>query len=192
MRIQNKDDLCFARIIVTAKAKKDHHEQRNITHLGKPLQEEMERHLHQQNMSLVKEGIQEIKKVSMRVTWLTTSRHIKRSFQWDHLQRHGSGIYLHFHDDHFDVITSMTAFLQKLFVFAQNARKNMIIQQITNATTYAMLDVKVMNHLKVTEFLVRPAIDSLEIKNALIFIRGPWSIGTRHVKQVWSDLLWQM
>ena len=91
LRIQNKDDLCFARIIVTAKAKKDHHEQRNSAHLGKPLQEEMERHLHQQDMPPRQRRHTENKKVSMRVTWLTTSRHIKGSFQWDHLQRHGSG-----------------------------------------------------------------------------------------------------
>ena len=46
IQIQNKDDMCCARVIVTAKAKIDGHEQWNSIQRGRRIQEELALELH--------------------------------------------------------------------------------------------------------------------------------------------------
>ena len=118
IRIQNNDDLCCARAIVTAKARIDNDPQWNSIRLGRGVQTELARKLHEKSgVPIGKCGIEEVKMF----------QHVLSNYKINILSReHFNGIiysgpeaenkiYLYFHDNHYDVITSMPAFLSRSY-----------------------------------------------------------------------------
>lgn len=118
LQIQNNDDLCCARAIVTAKARIEKHEKWESIRKGGNMQETMAIQLHTQaGVALVKCGVEEVK----------LFQKIMPQYQIHVIsQQHFNGIiykgpesekkiYLYLHDGHFDVITSMPAFLGRSY-----------------------------------------------------------------------------
>ena len=122
IQIQNQDDLCCARAIVTAKAKLDNHEQWNNIRQGRRIQEEMARQLHQQaDVPLVRCGIEEIKKFQSVLPGFQI--HVLSKEHFNSIIYSGpeseKKMYLYHHDNHYDVITSMSAFLARSYFCTQ-------------------------------------------------------------------------
>lgn len=118
LQIQNNDDLCCARAIVTAKARIEKHEKWESIRKCGNVQETMAIQLHTQaGVALVKCGVEEVK----------LFQKIMPQYQIHVIsQQHFNGIiykgpesekkiYLYLHDGHFDVITSMPAFLGRSY-----------------------------------------------------------------------------
>jgi hypothetical protein len=114
LRIQNKDDLCCARALVTAKARIDGHEKWNSIRLGKSTQETMAHELYQKaRVPLHRCGIEEIKEFQGALDEYQI--HVVSKEYFNTIIYEGplpdKKIYLYHHDDHFEVITKMPAFL---------------------------------------------------------------------------------
>ena len=114
LRIQNKDDIFCARALVTAKARIDGHEKWNSIRLGKSIQETMAYELHQKaGVPLHRCGIEEIK--AFQGVLDGHQIHVVSKEYFNAIIYEGpladKKIYLYHHDDHFDVITKMPAFL---------------------------------------------------------------------------------
>ena len=116
IRIQNNDELCCARAIITAKARLDKHQKwKSIRKCYEP-QGQLAKQLHAEASVPLKEcGVEEIKRFQEVLPGYQINVVSKEHF-------HGiiySGpesdkkIYLFYHDNHYDVITSMTAFLSR-------------------------------------------------------------------------------
>lgn len=116
IRIQNNDNLCLARAVVTAKARIDGHDQWNSIRQGRNIQKVLAVQLHEKTgVPLTKCGIEEAKHF----------KNVLKDYQINILSKeHFNGIifsgpetekrlYIYHHDDHFDVITSMAGFLCK-------------------------------------------------------------------------------
>ncbi|XP_045168552.2 uncharacterized protein LOC123531553 [Mercenaria mercenaria] len=113
---KNYDELCSARAIITAKAKIDQHAQWNSIRLGRDIQRQLANKLHKDADVLPgKCGLEEIEKFQQV---LTDYQIIVIS------KEHFNGIiytgpdtekklYLYYHDDHYDVITSMAALVSR-------------------------------------------------------------------------------
>ena len=116
--IQNDDDLCCGRAIVTAKAKVDKHEKWENIRKGYEPQRSLALELHQQaGVPVGKCGIEDIKKfqdVLPGFQILVVSKDHFNAIIYSGPEAEIK-IYLYFHDSHYDVITSMSAFLSKVY-----------------------------------------------------------------------------
>ena len=117
VQIKNKDDLCCARAIVVAKAKLDkdpHYEA--IRKKNRAMQTRLARELHESaGVSLGSCGIPEIKKFQAALPDyqlnVISKEHLNALvYSGPEAEKH---LYLYHHDNHYDVITSMPAFLAR-------------------------------------------------------------------------------
>jgi hypothetical protein len=118
IQIQNKDDMCCARAIVTAKAKIDGHEQWNSIQRGRGIQEELALESHAKaGVPLHQCGIEDVKTFQRFLVGYQI--HVISREHFNGIVYHGptadKKIYLYYHDNHYDVITSMTAFLSRKY-----------------------------------------------------------------------------
>jgi hypothetical protein len=125
IQIQNKDDMCCARAIVTAKAKIDGHEQWNSIQRGPRIQEELALELHANaGIPLHQCGIEDVKTFQRFLVGYQI--HVISREHFNGIVYHGpttdKKIYLYYHDNHYDVITIMTAFLSRNY-FCTNCYK---------------------------------------------------------------------
>jgi hypothetical protein len=118
IRIQNDDNLCCARDIVTVKAKlgQRQHEKWNSIRQGCTIQREMAEELHKQaDVPLGPCGITEIKKFQEFLDgyqiYVVSAHHFNGIIYAG--PEADKKIYLYHHDHHYDIITSMPAFLSK-------------------------------------------------------------------------------
>jgi hypothetical protein len=116
IQIQNKDDMCCVRAIVTAKAKIDGHEKWNSIQRGRGIQEELALELHAKaGVPLHQSGIEDVKTFQRFLVGYQI--HVISREHFNGIVYHGptadKKIYLYYHDNHYDVITSMTAFLSR-------------------------------------------------------------------------------
>ena len=122
LQIRNNDDLCCARAIVTAKAKLDKHEQWNSIRQGRGIQKDLALQLHDKAHIPVGEcGISEIKHFQDVLPGYqinVVSREHFNAIIYSGPESEKK-IYLYLHDDHYDVITSMAAFLTKSYYCTQ-------------------------------------------------------------------------
>ncbi|VDI44142.1 Hypothetical predicted protein [Mytilus galloprovincialis] len=120
LQIQNKDDLCCARAIMTAKARLDGHEKWNSIRQGRNIQGELARKLHNKaGVPFRRCGIEEIKSFQRILDGYQI--HVVSKEHFNAIIYEGPAaekkIYLYLHDHHYDVITAMPAFLsRKLFL----------------------------------------------------------------------------
>ena len=116
IRIQNQDDLCCARAIVTAMARLDNHEKWNSIRAGYHLQRQLAEQLHKK-ADVVQGicGIEEIKKFQAVLPdyqiYVISKEHFNAIIYSG--PESSNKIYLYYHNDHYDVITSMPAFLSR-------------------------------------------------------------------------------
>ena len=116
IHIQNDDDLCCARAIVSAKAKLDQHVKWNSIRLGKLLQEELAIQLHYQASVPIKtcgvEGKKKCQDVLPDYQIQVVSQDHFNAIIYKGPESEKK-LYLYHHDSHYDVITSMSAFLSR-------------------------------------------------------------------------------
>ncbi|CAG2191938.1 unnamed protein product [Mytilus edulis] len=116
LQIQNKDDLCCARAIMTAKARLDGHEKWNSIRQGRNIQGELARKLHNKaGVPFRRCGIEEIKSFQRILDGYQI--HVVSKEHFNAIIYEGptaeKKIYLYLHDHHYDVITAMPAFLSR-------------------------------------------------------------------------------
>ncbi|XP_060588537.1 uncharacterized protein LOC132743952 [Ruditapes philippinarum] len=125
IQIKNKDELCLARALVTAVARVEKHPQWDNIRRGRQIQQDLAIELHQKaDVPLGKCGIEEVKK--FQATILNYQIHVVSKAHFNAIiyqgPEGGVPIYIYNHDDHYDVITSMTGFLNRNF-FCQKCKK---------------------------------------------------------------------
>ena len=118
LRIQNQDDLCCARAIVTAKARLDNHERWNSIRQGRGIQETLARELHiKAGIPLQRCGIEEVKGFQRILDGYQI--HVISKNHFNGIIYEGppaeQKIYLYLHDWHYDIITKMPAFLGRSY-----------------------------------------------------------------------------
>ena len=119
VRVQNKDELCLARALIIAKAKIDNDSRdRLIRDHRRPLQARLAQELHQKaDVPLGPCGMDEVKRFQ---TYLTeyqiniVSKDHQNSILYSGPEQE-KRIYLFLHDNHYDVITSIPAFLDRSY-----------------------------------------------------------------------------
>lgn len=125
IQIKNKDDLCCARALVTAIARVDYHPKWNSIRQGRSIQRELAVSLHHKaNVPMGKCGIEEVK--MFQASLLNYQIHVVSKAHFNAIVYQGPDggipVYLYNHDDHFDVITSMTGFLNRSY-FCKSCKK---------------------------------------------------------------------
>ncbi|XP_053390102.1 uncharacterized protein LOC128553023 [Mercenaria mercenaria] len=125
IQIKNSDDLCCARALVTAIARVDDHPQWNSIRQGRQIQRELAVALHRKaDAPLRKCGVDEIKKFQSCL--LNYQIHVVSKAHFNAIiyqgQEGGVPIYIYNHNDHYDVITSMTGFLNRSY-FCNKCKK---------------------------------------------------------------------
>ncbi|XP_052090772.1 zinc finger protein 160-like [Mytilus californianus] len=116
--ISDKDDICCARALITAKASQEKHEKWDSIRRGYALQKKLAIELHTlAKVPLHKCGIEEIKRFQTVMTdyqiYIVSKEHFNGIIY--HGPEAEKKIYLYFHDGHYDVITSMPAFLSRSY-----------------------------------------------------------------------------
>ena len=144
IRIQNNDELCCARAIITAKAQLDKHQKwESIRKCYEP-QGQLAKQLHSEASVPLKEcGVEEIKQFQEVLPGYQINVVSKEHFHgiiYSSLES-DKKIYLFYHDNHNDVITSMTAFLSRNY-YCTNAKKDIIIKKTIDVTINVTLAVK--------------------------------------------------
>ena len=125
IRIQNNDDMCCARALVTAKARIDGHKKWSSIRQGRKIQTDLVLSLHQEaGVPLAKYGVEEIKR--FQAVMKEYQIHV---ISKDHFHAiiyegpdAGNKIYLYLHDEYYDVITTMSGFLNKKYFCLQCKR----------------------------------------------------------------------
>lgn len=125
IRIQNTDDLCCARALVTARARVEKCPQWNNIRQGRSFQKYLAVELHHQaGIPLKRCGIEEVKKFQ-----LVMPKYQIHVISKEHFNaiiyagpEGGIPIYVYYHDNHYDVITKMTGFLNKSY-FCHTCKK---------------------------------------------------------------------
>ena len=118
IRIQNTDDLCCARAIITAKARLEGHAQWNSIRQGRNIQEKLARDLHRQaNVPFRKCTIEDVRTFQNVLPDYQIHVLSKESFNAIVFKgpEANKKIYLYHHDDHFDVITTMAGFYNRSY-----------------------------------------------------------------------------
>lgn len=116
IQIKNNDQLCCARALVTAMARLEKHSQWNSIRQGRHIQRELAIALHQKaNVPLGECGIEDIKKFQSATPNYQIHVVSKNHFNAIVYQGPEGGIpiYLYCHDGHYDVITTMSGFLNR-------------------------------------------------------------------------------
>lgn len=118
IQIQNDDDLCCARAIVTAKARLDQHEYWDNIRRGRNMQKQLAEQLHvKAGVALGQCGIKEIEKFQAVLPGYQI--HVISQEHFNAIIYKGpeveKKIYLYVHDNHYDIITSMSAFLSRVY-----------------------------------------------------------------------------
>ncbi|WAR15803.1 hypothetical protein MAR_030397 [Mya arenaria] len=125
IQIKNNDELCCARAIITAIAQIENHPQWNSIRLGRAIQGQLAETLHQKaGVPLQRCGIEEVKKFQAVLPNYQIHVLSKEHFNgiiYDGVEG-GEPIYLYYHDQHFDVITKMTGFLNRSY-FCESCKK---------------------------------------------------------------------
>ncbi|XP_052761746.1 uncharacterized protein LOC128204370 [Mya arenaria] len=125
IQIKNNDELCCARAIITAIAQIENHPQWNSISLGRAIQGQLAETLHQKaGVPLQRCGIEEVKKFQAVLPNYQIHVLSKEHFNgiiYDGVEG-GEPIYLYYHDQHFDVITKMTGFLNRSY-FCESCKK---------------------------------------------------------------------
>ena len=116
LQIQNDDELCCARAIVTAKANIDKHAKWNSIRQGREIQKQLAKQLHAEaGVPLEKCSIEEVKMFQCVLS--DYQLHVMSREHFNAIIYSGpeaeKKIFLYLHDDHFDIITSMPAFLSR-------------------------------------------------------------------------------
>ena len=117
VRIQNKDDLCLSRAIVVAKAEIDTDERyESIRKSERPLQAMLDHELHEKaDVPLGQCGIEEVKKFQAYLTDyqinIVSKEHLNTLIYSG--PEASEQIYLYVHDNHYDVMSRMLAFLAR-------------------------------------------------------------------------------
>ncbi|WAR29495.1 ZN358-like protein [Mya arenaria] len=118
IQINNKDDLCCARAIITAIARHENHPQWNSIRQGCAIQRQLAEELHKKaGVPLQRCGIEEVKKFQAVLPNYQIHVLSKEHFNgiiYDGIEG-GVPINLYHHDEHFDVITKMTGFLNRIY-----------------------------------------------------------------------------
>ena len=114
IQIKNSDDLCAARAIVTAKARIDNHQLWHNIRQGRRVQSLLAKELHTQaGVSLGKCGLEEIKQFQQALPgyqiYVLSKEHFNAIIYTGPLAE--KKIFLYLHDEHYDVITSLSAFM---------------------------------------------------------------------------------
>jgi len=122
IRIQNDDDLCYARALITAQARFENDARWNSIRLGRKIQGTLAHDLHRRaNVPLRKCGVDDIKLFqealpNYQIVVVSKEHFNAIIYAGPQAEKH---IYLYHHDDHYDVITSMPAFLNKSYYCPQ-------------------------------------------------------------------------
>ncbi|XP_053406937.1 uncharacterized protein LOC128559427 [Mercenaria mercenaria] len=122
LRVQNRNNLCCARAIITAKARIDGHEKWNSIRQGSEIQRRLAEKLHNDAGVLPTQcGIAEIKIFQSFMTeyqiYVVSKEHFNAIiFKGPEAEKK---IYLYYHDHHYDVITSMPAFVSRNYYCTQ-------------------------------------------------------------------------
>jgi hypothetical protein len=118
IRIENNDDICCARALVTTQAKLEGHEKWSSIRQGRTIQRELAINLHQRaGVPLKKCGLNEIKLFQETMADYQINVISKEYFNgiiYSGPEKE-KRLYIYHHDDHYDVITSMPAFLSKSY-----------------------------------------------------------------------------
>lgn len=125
LQIRNQDELCCARALVTAIARHEKHPQWNSIRQGCAIQRQMAEQLHQRaGVPLLKCGLEEVKKFQTVLSdyqiYVLSKEHFN-GIIYDGVEG-GVPIYLYYHDEHYDVITKMTGFLNRSY-FCDTCKK---------------------------------------------------------------------
>ena len=118
IQIRNKDELCLPRAIVTAIARENNHKKWSSIRQGKePQRSEALELLKRANLPLKRCGLEDVKKFQEVIPEyqivVVSAEHFNRIvFKGPSAEK---VIYLYFHDGHFEIITSMAAFLNRSY-----------------------------------------------------------------------------
>jgi hypothetical protein len=149
VQIKNKDVLCCARAIVTAIASVDKDPKfvtlKNKSATARSLQTKRAKKLHRlAGVPLQKCGLAEVKKfqkfLAYRYQIYVVSKEHFNGIIFSGSKQSGKKIILYYHDDHFDVITSMPAFLERSYfcyecMRGHNNKEHSCIDQCTSCFT---------------------------------------------------------
>lgn len=125
IRIKNKDDLWCAKAIISVKAKLDKDQRWNSIRQGRNIQKQLAQELHQlAEVQLSKCDLEDIKKFQLVLPDYQIHVISKEAFNGVVFKgaEADKKIYLNFHDNHFDVITTMSGFLNRSY-FCQKCQK---------------------------------------------------------------------
>ena len=125
IQIKNKDTLCCARALVTATARIEKHPQWNSIRQGRGIQRELAIDLHKKaGIPIESCGIEEIKQ--FQSVLLNYQIHVISKEHFNAIIYKGPDggihIYLYHHNKHYDIITTMTGFLNRNF-FCNRCKK---------------------------------------------------------------------
>lgn len=141
IQIQNTDDLCCARAIVTALARLEKHPQWDSLRRRYGLQTVLAEQLHQRaDVQLCKCGIEEVKKLQVVLPQYQIYDLSKEHFNAIIYEgpKGGLPIFLYCHDGHFDVITMITGFLYRSY-FCMTCKKVITQRRVTHAIINACI-----------------------------------------------------
>lgn len=117
--------MCCARAIVTAIARHENHPQWNNIRQGRFIQRQLAVNLHiKVGVPLQKCGLEDVKKfqaVLLNYQIYVLSKDHFNGIVFGGIEG-GLPIYLHYHDEHFDVITKITGFLNRSY-FCETTKK---------------------------------------------------------------------
>lgn len=118
IRIQNDDNLCCARALITAKTRIDGHDKWESIRKGRKIQTDLAKELHYEaNVPLKRCGIEEIKQ--FQAVFKDCQIHVISKEHFNAIVYEGpvadKKLYIYLHEDHYEVITSMSGFLNKKY-----------------------------------------------------------------------------
>jgi hypothetical protein len=164
----------------------DGHEQWNSIQRGRRIQEELALELHAKaRVPLHQCGIEDVQTFQRFLVGYQI--HVISREYFNGIAYHGptagKKIYLYYHDNHYDVITSMTAFLSRIY-FCTNCYKGYKPKKNTLATTYAIIVGNFTIKLKMIGYIVMIVNDISKDQHALISIRRRRHWETQHVPHI--------
>ena len=118
LQIKNKDNMCCARALVTARARIEEDDRWNSIRQGRKIQERLALELHELADVPVQDcGIEEVKQFQIAMPdyqiFVVSAEHLN-AIVYSGPEKEKQ-IFLFYHDSHFDIITSMPAFLNRSY-----------------------------------------------------------------------------